>query len=192
LGILARASYGEHLLTLMAVLVILQESSAKVESRPVRNRMLSYIRDNSPHFDSGKCIALLKAGVEFTARHSNSLALSFPQLAELATAMENQSDWSKAERNLREWRNRFAHLQVPPDPELNDLSDELPNDLKCLLETAAFISTLPLVPVADYELDPSSGDPVRYLSTSPSVGSEHRDCRRCRASGLSIVLRVEQ
>jgi hypothetical protein len=149
----------EHLLTLLAVIAILQEASMSTEPGPVKTRMLSFVRDNSLHLDWGKCFGLLKEGVNATARDANPLALRFPELAELATPMaDDASEWSNAERKLRDWRNRFAHLQLLPDPELTRLSDELLADLNCILKSASFISTLPLVHVVDYELDPVSGE----------------------------------
>lgn len=143
----------EHLLTLLAVMAILQEPSTT--HGPIRTRLLSFVRDGALHLDWGKCFALLKEGANVTARDPNPLSLRFPELAELATAIvDGTSAWSKAERELRDRRNNFSHLQRFPDTELTGLSDELLQNLNCLLESTDFISTLPLVHVVDYELDP--------------------------------------
>src|SRR5262249_51146213 len=51
-----------------------------------------------------------------------------------------------------------AHLERAPDSDLTNVSAKFLDDLNCLLETASFISTLPLVYVEDYELDAISGN----------------------------------
>src|ERR1019366_6142348 len=60
--------------------------------------------------------------------------------------------WSRAERNLREWRNKQAHLQRLPDSDLTLISEKVVGDLNCLLEAVSFIGTLPLCHVVDYEI----------------------------------------
>src|SRR5262249_49714399 len=147
----------EHLLTLLAIVAILQESSAKVGSGPVLATLLSFTRAGSLHLDWGKCVGLLHEGVKFTVGHPNPLALCFPELASLSALMNAASSkWFQGERYLREWRNKQAHLQRLPDSELNRLSDDFVKNLNWLLEAASFINTLPLVHVEDYALNPVS------------------------------------
>jgi hypothetical protein len=148
----------EHLMTWLAVIALLQESLGR---GPVFARLLSYCRSGALHLDWGKCVALLQAGATFTLNHPNPLALNFPNLTELAAQMTDESSaWFRAERYLREWRNKEAHLQRLPDSDLIALSDEFVEKLNCLLEAVSFIGTLPLVYVADYELNPVSSERV--------------------------------
>lgn len=148
----------EHLLTFLAILAILQDSSVTSLSGPVVTRLRSFVRDGSLHLDWGKSVTLLQEGVNFTARHPNPLALPFPQLVELAASIADESSsWCRAERNLREWRNKQAHLERRPESDLTEVSDMFLEDLNALLEAASFISTLPLVYVEDYELDAING-----------------------------------
>jgi hypothetical protein len=144
----------EHLMTWLAVLAILQDSSGE---GPVRAALNSFCRSGSLHLDWGKCVALLQAGATFTLNHPTPLVLRFPELAEVAAQMaDDSSEWSRAERHLREWRNKQAHLQRLPDSDLIALSDQSFEKLNSILEAVSFIGTLPLVYVADYELNPLS------------------------------------
>lgn len=148
----------EHLMTWLAVVAMLQEPSGR---GPVRARLLSYCRSGALRLDWGKCFDLLQTGANFTLNNANPLALVFPELAELAAQMTDESSaWFRAERFLRGWRNNFAHLQTLPDSDLITLSDEFVENLNCLLEAVSFVGTLPLVYVADYELNPMSSERV--------------------------------
>src|SRR5207247_901311 len=85
----------------------------------------------------------------------------FPELAALVEPMADESSpWSRAERHLREWRNRHSHLQRLPESEVHMLSDGFAESLRVLLKTASFVSTFPLVYVVDYELNPVSSERV--------------------------------
>jgi hypothetical protein len=148
----------EHLITWLAVMAIAQEPYGR---GPVQTTLHSFCRHGALHLDWGKCVSLIQAGATFTLKHPSPLALSFPELAEIAVQMADQSSgWVLAERHLREWRNKQAHLQRLPESDLKALSDQFVQRLDCLLDAASFIGTLPLVYVVDYELNPVTFDRV--------------------------------
>ena len=150
----------EHLMTWLAVMAILQDQDPSARG-PVTQMLGSYARLGALHLDWGKCEGLLRAGAIFTMNHPEPLTLRFPELAELSLQMKDESSpWSRAERDLREWRNKQAHLQRLPEPDLVTLSENLVGSLNSLLEAVAFIGTLPLVHVVDYELIPLTGERV--------------------------------
>jgi hypothetical protein len=140
----------EHLITLLAVIALLQEPSDGTVT-PAMVRLRSFYRDKALHMDWGKCFSLLQDGARFTATQANPLALRFPELAEMDEVMrDSTSEWSIAEKALRDQRNKQAHLQCVPETEMNALSDECLAMLNRLLNAASFISAVRLVYVRDY------------------------------------------
>jgi hypothetical protein len=136
------------------VIAVLQETS---DQGAVRAKLHSFVRAGELRLDWGKCFALFEAGAIASAKHPHPLTLRFPELTGFASQMSDvSSEWFRAERFLRDCRNKQAHLQRHPDIELGDLSDECFEKLDSLLDAVSFIGTRPLVHVADYELNPVS------------------------------------
>jgi hypothetical protein len=172
----------EHLMTWLAVMAILLEPSG---TGPVRSTLNSYWRSGALHFDWGKSVALLRAGVEFTLTHSSPLKLNFPELAELGAQMTTEaSAWSLTERHLRESRNKQAHLQRLPDSDLAVLSEEFVGHLNCLLEAVPFIGTVPLVQIADYELNPMTLERLATFRFLQGISTVFPGIRRTVGSEL--------
>jgi hypothetical protein len=115
-----------------------------------------FCQQHALHLDWGKCLALVREGVTYTAKHNNPLALPFPALGELAPVLaDTSSDWHKAEQTLRTRRNQQSHLQRFPDVEIRGMSEESFELLNVLLSHVPFLGTIPLVYVTDYQFLPS-------------------------------------
>jgi hypothetical protein len=93
------------------------------------------------------------------------------------------SAWSLAERRLREWRNKQSHLQRLPDSDLAALSEEFVGHLNCLLDLVSFIGTVPLVQVADYELNPITLERLATLRFLQGISTVFPRIRRTVHSG---------
>lgn len=149
---------GEHLMALLAVLAMIQLAEDHDVARAIPGKQLpSFCSAGSLLLDWGKCTAAFEEGVSFTAKHEDPLSLPFPGLGELAgEIVDPNSGWKRATEKLRDRRNRQSHLQRVPEPELEQLSRECSRELDVVFQRAAFMSTTPLVQVADYVLEPVS------------------------------------
>jgi len=147
----------ECVMTLVALMSLIQVAEGHdIGSGIPTSQLRSFCQKHALHLDWGKCLALVRAGVTYTAKHDNPLALPFPALGELASVLaDTSSDWYKAEQTLRTRRNQQSHLQRFPDSEIRGMSGESFELLDVLLSHVPFLGTIPLVYVADYQYCPS-------------------------------------
>ena len=150
---------GEHLVTLLALLSLVQLGERPQEDTALPSKQLrDYCGVQSLALDWGKCIAVLLEATAFTASHPNPLVLPFPQLGSLNEALlDPRSSWSRADRLLRQQRNDRSHLHRLPPHEIDGISKECSRSLDSLIGASRFIAGAPLAVVADYSMEPVSG-----------------------------------
>jgi hypothetical protein len=129
--------------------------------------------------DMGKANRLWQEAAQFTATHGNPFSLPFPELAEIAgEVIDESSAFHTAEAALRTQRNRHAHLQREPEPEQARLAAECRSHLDTLFTGSLFLGEIPLVRVSDYRLDAVSGERTaifeRIQGASPAFRKEPR------------------
>lgn len=148
----------ELTMQVLALMGFVQLAESHDPSKQIAGQQLvSFCRDGSLHLDWGKCAAVLEEAVSLTRAAKNPLSLPFPSLSELAEEIDDhESPWQKAQRTLKDQRNRHAHLERLPDWEIAELSVSIGELLEVLLAKASFVTTTPLVRVSDYSRDPVS------------------------------------
>lgn len=168
----------EYVMTLVAILSMIQVAEDhNVGSGIPTPQLRSYCQQGVLHLDWGKCLALVREGVAYTAQHNNPLALPFPALGGLEVVLADaSSDWTQAESTLRKHRNRQAHLQHLPDVAVRDMSEEYTQLLDVLLSHVPFLGTIPLVNVLDYQLRPAGERVARFqLLQGVSIAFQQRE-----------------
>jgi hypothetical protein len=168
----------EYVMTFVAILSMIQVAEDhNVGSGIPTPQLRSYGQQGVLHLDWGKCLALIREGVAYTAQHDNPLALPFPALGGLEMVLADaSSDRTQAESTLRKHRNRQAHLQHLPDLEVRDMSEEYTQLLDVLLGHVPFSGTIPLVYVLDYQLRPAGERVARFqLLQGASVAFQQRE-----------------
>jgi hypothetical protein len=165
-------------MTFLALLSMIQVADEhNVGSGIPTSQLRSFCQKYSLHLDWGKCLALVREGVTYTAKHDNPLALPFPALSALEPVLADASSaWYQAEVTLRERRNQQSHLQRFPDSKIRDMSEESFELLDILLSHVPFLGTIPLVYVADYQYRPSGERLARFqLLQGASVAFQWRE-----------------
>lgn len=136
----------------------LQDEDAAGPDGPLPPHLAQYVQGGPQggrfNFDWGKHRSFLDAVIAASRREDNPLALPIPELATL----DVEDPWSRAEIELRNERNKAAHLYRHSPSEIQALSERMEMELCKLLEGLVLLSSVKLAVVIDYSRDALSGD----------------------------------